>query len=66
MARKPRVYYPGELHHAVVRGNGGQTILFDDKDRTGFCFLLQVRIERFGHRIHAFCLMSNIKRLNPL
>ena len=59
MARKSRVYYPGALYHVVLRGNGGQTIFFDDRDRTRFCFLAQEGIERFGHRIHAFCLMSN-------
>jgi putative transposase len=59
MARKPRVYYPGALYHVILRGNGGRTIFFDDKDRTRFYFLVQEGIERFGHRIHAFCLMSN-------
>jgi len=59
MARKPRVYYPGAVYHAILRGNGGQTIFFDDRDRTRFCFLLQEGVERFGHRIHAYCLMNN-------
>ena len=59
MARKPRVYYPGALYHVILRGNGGRTIFFDDKDRTRFYSLVQEGIERFGHRIHAFCLMSN-------
>ena len=59
MARKPRVHYPGALYHVILRGNGGQTIFFDDKDRTRFYFLVQEGIERFGHRIHAFCLMTN-------
>ncbi len=43
--------------------NGGQTIFFDDKDRTRFYFLVQEGIERFSHCIHAFCLMSNHIRL---
>ena len=59
MARKPRLLYPGALYHAILRGNNGQTIFFDHKDRTRFCLLLQEGIERFGHRIHAFCLMTN-------
>jgi putative transposase len=59
MARKPRVHYPGALYHAILRGNGGQTVFFDDKDCTRFCLLIQEGIERFGHRIHAFCLMRN-------
>jgi len=58
MARKPRIYYPGALYHVILRGNDGQGIFFDDQDRTRFYFLTQEGIERFGHRIHAFCLMS--------
>lgn len=59
MARKPRVHYPGALYHAILRGNSGQTIFFDDNDRTRFYLLTQEGVERFGHRIHAFCLMTN-------
>jgi REP element-mobilizing transposase RayT len=59
MARKPRVHYPGALYHAILRGNSGQTIFFDDNDRTRFYLLIQEGVERFGHRIHAFCLMTN-------
>ena len=59
MARKPRIHYPGALYHLIVKGNAGNPIFFDDVDRCRFCFLLQEGIERFGHRIHAFSLLSN-------
>jgi len=59
MARKPRIHYPGVLYHVIVKGNAGNPIFFDDVDRCRFCFLLQEGIERFGHRIHAFSLLSN-------
>jgi len=59
MARKPRVYYPGGLYHVTLRGNAGGALFFDNRDRTRFYLLLQEGIERFRHRIHAFCLMSN-------
>ena len=59
MARKPRVHYPGALYHVILRGNAGQIIFDDDQDRTRFYLLIQEGIERFGHRIHAFCLMKN-------
>jgi putative transposase len=59
MARKPRIVYPGALYHVILRGNNGQTIFFDDKDRTRFYLLLQEGIERFGYRVHGFCLMTN-------
>lgn len=59
MARKPRVHYPAALYHVIMRGNSRQDIFFDDEDRCHFYLLLQEGTERYGHRIHAFCLMSN-------
>ena len=59
MARKPRIHYPGALYHVTLRGNARQEIFFDDEDRCRFYLLLQEGIERFGHRVLAFCLMSN-------
>ena len=47
MARKPRIHYPGALYHVILRGNDGQSIFFDEKDRTRFSFLLQEGVERF-------------------
>lgn len=43
----------------MLRGNGGQPIFFDDEDRCRFCLLLQEGTERFGYRVHGFCLMGN-------
>jgi REP element-mobilizing transposase RayT len=59
MARKPRIHYPGAYYHVILRGNARQDIFFDDADRYRFYLLLQEGTERFGHRIHAFCLMTN-------
>lgn len=59
MARKPRVHYPAALYHVIMRGNARQDIFFDDRDRYRFYLLLQEGVERYGHRIHAFCLMTN-------
>ncbi|MCX5885094.1 MAG: transposase [Proteobacteria bacterium] len=59
MARKPRIHYPGALYHVILRGNAHQDIFFDDEDRYRFYLLLQECMERYGHRIHAFCLMTN-------
>jgi putative transposase len=59
MARKPRLLCSGALYPAILRGNNGRIIFFDNKDRTRFYLLLQEGVERFGHRIHAFCLMTN-------
>ena len=43
----------------ILRGNAGQDIFFDDEDRQKFYSLLDDLIQRFGIRVHAFCLMSN-------
>ena len=59
MARKPRIHYPGACYHVILRGNAGQDIFFDNQDRIRFFFLLQEGIERYKHRIHAYCLMTN-------
>ncbi len=59
MARKPRVHYPGALFHVILRGNDGQIIFYNDQDRVRFFLLVQEGIERFGHRVHGFCLMDN-------
>lgn len=59
MPRKPRIHYPGAVYHVMLRGNGGQEIFFDSADRSRFLLILQQGLEKFHHRIHAYCLMSN-------
>ena len=59
MSRKPRIHYPAALYHVILRGNARQDIFFGDEDRCRFLLLLQEGVERYGHRIHAFCLMTN-------
>lgn len=59
MARKPRLHLPGGLYHVMLRGNGGQDIFFAAADRARFLELLEEGVERFGHRVHGFCLMTN-------
>jgi len=59
MARKPRVHLPGGYYHVMMRGNVGSDLFFSNADRSRFLLLLQEGIERYGHRVHAFCLMTN-------
>jgi len=59
MARKPRIHFPGAVYHVMLRGNGGQEIFYSSRDRSRMVLLLQAGVERYGHRIHAFCLMPN-------
>ena len=60
MAWKPIVHYPGALYHVILRGNAGQIIFDGDEARTRFTLLAQEGVERFGHRIHAFCLRMKL------
>jgi len=43
----------------MLRGNGGSDIFFSSADRSRFLLFVQEGIERYGHRVHAFCLMDN-------
>ncbi len=59
MPRKPRLHFPGALYHVILRGNAKQDIFFDAEDRRRFLLFLQESIERFGFRLHGYCLMTN-------
>ena len=59
MARKPRIHFPGALYLVILRGNAQQDIFFEDADRCRFFLLIQKGLERFDHRMVAFCLMTN-------
>lgn len=53
------MHYPGAISHFIVRGNNRQGIFRDARDRDFFERLLKDGVERFGHRIHASCWMTN-------
>ncbi len=57
MARRLRYHLPGGTYHVMLRGNDGQDIFFNDEDRCRMCLLIQEGVERFGHQVHAFCLL---------
>ncbi|MCF7818881.1 MAG: transposase [Kiritimatiellales bacterium] len=59
MPRKPRIEYEGAVYHVMCRGNGGDAIFWDDKDRELFLDTLNEACSRCGWRIHAFVLMGN-------
>ncbi len=59
MPRKPRLHVPGGLFHIVLRGNGRQDIFFESADRLLWETYLRASLNRFGHRIHAYCWMTN-------
>ena len=59
MARKSRLHVSGGLYHVILRGNARQDVFFSPADRRYFCQLMAEGVERFGYRVHAFCLMTN-------
>ncbi len=59
MARKPRLHFPGAFYHVILRGNAGNKTFFSDEDARRFLLLLQEGVEKYKHRIHAYCLMTN-------
>jgi putative transposase len=59
MARKPRVHFAGALYHVMSRGNQGQSIFKDDRDRERYLDFLKEGQKRFGYRLFAYVLMGN-------
>lgn len=59
MARKPRISYPGALHHVIVRGNHKEEIFLYDRDRKRFINLLEEYHERYLFKCYAYSLMPN-------
>jgi REP element-mobilizing transposase RayT len=59
MARRARHSLSGAVYHVMMRGNNRQSIFSSDSERCRFCLLMQEGVERYGHRILAFCFMNN-------
>jgi REP element-mobilizing transposase RayT len=59
VGRKPRQHYGGALYHFIARGNNRQPIFLAESDRRAFERFLSDGVERFGHRHHAYCWMTN-------
>jgi REP element-mobilizing transposase RayT len=57
--RQPRLFVAGGFYHVVLRGNNRGDIFFEDDDRETWQSLLQKGLERYGHRLHAYCWMTN-------
>ncbi|TFH72285.1 transposase [Gammaproteobacteria bacterium LSUCC0112] len=59
MARRPRYYIPGMPYHIVQRGNNRSLCFNDSADRRRYLEIWAKISERYGVRVHAYCLMSN-------
>jgi REP element-mobilizing transposase RayT len=59
MARRPRLFAPGLLYHVIVRGNQRRKTFLDESDYQAYLERLGRYRRKFGHTLHAFCLMPN-------
>lgn len=59
MARPLRIEYPGAYYQVINRGNAGENIFTDERDKEKFLEYLAKGVERFTTRIHTYCFMSN-------
>jgi REP element-mobilizing transposase RayT len=59
MARPLRIEYAGAVYHVMARGNQGQPIFRDDRDRRRFLETVGEACEKTGWWVHAYVLMGN-------
>ena len=59
MGRPHRTENAAGWYHVFNRGAARQAVFLSDRDRVEFERLLGVVSERFGIRVHAYCLMTN-------
>src|SRR2546425_662374 len=59
MARPIRVEFAGAVYHIMARGNERRDVFRNDQDRRRVLGTLAEAVERFGLRVHAYCLMPN-------
>ncbi len=59
MSRIARVVVPGLAYHVTHRGNRGQDVFFEPRDRTVYKRWLGEYAARYGLEIWAYCLMTN-------
>lgn len=59
MARRPRLFAPGLLYHVIVRGNQQRKTFLREADYDAYLTRLARYRQKFGHTLHAYCLMPN-------
>ena len=57
--RAPRRQEPNAVYHVTARGNRGEAIYTDDRDRRRFLQLLETTVTGCDWRCLAYCLMTN-------
>ncbi len=57
--RKPRVHVRGGIYHLMLRGNNGQEIFFENKDKWILMSFIDKTLQKCDAIVHAYCLMPN-------
>ena len=59
MARPLRIEYEGAVYHVMAKGNRGEFIFSEDKDKEQFLAFLQRAVEKYGVTVYGWCIMGN-------
>ena len=59
MTRPLRVEYAGAYYHVLNRGNAGEEVLGQDRDKEKFLCYVEDASARYSLVIHTYCIMSN-------
>jgi putative transposase len=59
MARPPRIVVANGIYHVTARGNRGQLLFADRRDRLQYLEFFTEVLVRYGWRLHSYCLMTN-------
>lgn len=59
MPRMPRRRGESGFYHVVTKGDGGQIVFEDERDRRRYIELLRLSLAENDAVLHAYCLMSN-------
>lgn len=59
MPRRQRMYLPGFPYHIVQRGNNREACFLEREDYQTYLKLWEQVSQRYGVKVHAFCLMTN-------
>ncbi len=62
MSRAWRIEYEGALYHLLSRGNEGNDIFVDERDRDRFLDKIEETSQRF--EVDVFCLCSEVQSLS--
>ena len=57
--RQPKIHQANTIHHVMMRGNNRQNIFFGNDYFIYFFKVVSESVEKFDHKILAYCLMTN-------